>query len=159
MITMHPNASLISRFYTALGQRDAATMVSCYHPAVEFSDPVFPNLQGEDAKNMWQMLCERGRDLRVEFGDVEADDTGGTAHWEAWYTFSATGRRVHNRIDARFGFRDGKIIRHHDTFSFPAWAAQALGPVGVLLGWSGMLKRRVRSQAAKALRAYGGKGG
>lgn len=154
MITMHPNASLISRFYTALGQGNAATMVSCYDPAVQFSDPVFPDLQGEDAKNMWRMLCERGKDLRVEFRDVEADDTSGTAHWEAWYTFSATGRKVHNRIAAQFEFRNGRIIRHRDAFSFQRWAAQALGPVGVLLGWTGVLKKRVRNQAASALRAY-----
>ncbi len=105
-------------------------MAACYHPAVTFSDEVFSDLEGARAAGMWRMLCERGKDLRVEFRDIEADDSAGRAHWEAWYTFSPTGRQVHNRIEAEFEFRDGKIIRHRDRFSFWNWARQSLGPRG-----------------------------
>ena len=112
--------------------------------SVKFSDEVFVDLEGERAAGMWRMLCERGKDLKIEFSDIEADDSTGRAHWEAWYTFSSTRRPVHNRIDARFEFKDGKIIRHRDSFDFWAWARQALGPIGVLLGWSGFLRNRVR---------------
>ena len=151
---MHPNAELIRKFYTAFAKRDASAMTACYHPAVQFSDAVFTNLEGARANAMWQMLCERGKDLKIEFRDIDADDTTGRAHWEAWYTFSATRRPVHNKIDARFEFKDGKIIRHRDSFSFWAWASQALGPTGLLLGWSPIVKNRVRSQAAKNLEAF-----
>jgi ketosteroid isomerase-like protein len=151
---MHPNAQLIHKFYTAFSKRDAREMAACYHPSVRFSDEVFTDLQGAWANAMWQMLCERGKDLKIEFRDIVADDAGGRAHWEAWYTFSATRRPVHNKIDARFEFEDGKIIRHRDSFSFWAWASQALGPTGVLLGWSPFVKNRVRSQAAKSLDAF-----
>jgi hypothetical protein len=129
-------------------------MAACYHEAVTFSDEVFPDLEGSRATGMWQMLCERGKDLRVEFRDIEADQFTGRAHWEAWYTFSASGRPVHNKIDARFEFRDGQIIRHRDSFDFRAWASQALGPIGSLLGWSGFLRQRVQSQAARSLDAF-----
>ncbi|MGZ3331148.1 MAG: nuclear transport factor 2 family protein [Gemmatimonadaceae bacterium] len=152
--TMHRNAELIRDFYTCLGNRDARGMAACYHPDVNFSDEVFTNLEGAQAKAMWHMLCERGKDLKIEFRDIKADDSKGTAHWEASYTFSPTGRQVHNKIDARFEFRDGKIFRHRDTFDFQDWAAQALGPKGRLLGWSGFLKKRVRAQAAKSLAAF-----
>jgi ketosteroid isomerase-like protein len=151
---MHPNAELIRKFYTSFENRDARGMAGCYHSAVKFSDEVFTDLEGARATGMWQMLCERAKDLRVEFRDIEADDSVGRAHWEAWYTFSATGRRVHNKIDARFEFRDGKIIRHHDVFDFWAWASQALGPMGRLFGWSSLLKNRVRSRAANGLAAF-----
>jgi len=151
---MHHNAELIRRFYTSFGNRDARGMAACYHPSVNFSDEVFIDLHGAQASGMWQMLCERAKDLKVEFRDIEADESAGRAHWEAWYTFSPTGRRVHNRIDARFGFRDGKIIRHRDSFDFWAWASQALGPRGRLLGWSSLVKNRVRSQAARNLAAF-----
>jgi hypothetical protein len=40
-------------------------MVACYAPDVEFSDPVFPRLRGEEARAMWRMPVERGQDLRV----------------------------------------------------------------------------------------------
>ena len=151
---MHPNAELIRKFYTSFGNRDPRGMAACYHPDVQFSDEVFIKLDGARATGMWQMLCERGKDLRVEFSDIEADDSTGRAHWEAWYTFSATGRRVHNKIDASFRFQEGKIIRHRDTFDFWAWASQALGPTGRLFGWSGFLKNRVRSRASRTLAAF-----
>jgi ketosteroid isomerase-like protein len=151
---MHPNAELIRRFYTSFQNRDARGMAACYDPAVKFSDEVFTDLEGSQATGMWQMLCERGKDLRIEFRDIKADDTAGSAHWEAWYTFSATGRPVHNKIDARFEFRSGKIIRHRDSFNFWAWSSQALGWTGRLLGWSGFVRKRVRSQAAKSLASF-----
>lgn len=151
---MHRNAELIRTFYTCFGNRDARGMAACYHPSVRFSDEVFVDLDAAHAKAMWQMLCERGKDLKVEFRDVDADDVAGRAHWEAWYTFSATGRPVHNKIDARFEFRDGKIIRHRDSFSFWAWSSQALGLTGQLLGWSPLVKNRVRAQANKSLAAF-----
>lgn len=83
---MHPNADLLTRFYTALGNRDADVMVACYHPDVEFVD--------------------------------------------------------------------GRIIRYHDRFNFWRWATQALGPTGRLLGWTTLVKHRVRSQAAGGLDAF-----
>lgn len=153
-MAMHPNAELIAKFYTSFKNRDALGMAACYHPDVEFSDEVFPDLKGTRAGAMWQMLCERGKDLKIEFRDVVADDNTGRAHWEAWYTFSVTGRRVHNIIEARFEFHDGRIIRHRDTFDFWDWASQALGPKGWLLGWSSMVKKRVRAQAAENLEAF-----
>lgn len=147
----HPNAELIARFYAAFARRDAAAMAQCYHPAIHFSDPVFPDLQGPAAGAMWAMLCARGTDLRVEASGITADDAAGAARWDAWYTFSGTGRKVHNVIDARFEFRDGRIVRHVDRFSFWRWSRQALGPAGALLGWTTFLRAKVRAQAAHGL--------
>ena len=47
----------------------------------------------------------------------------GSAHWEADYTFSATKRKVHNVVDARFELRDGLIVKHTDVFDFGAGGA------------------------------------
>lgn len=151
---MHPNAQRIEKFYEAFGRRDAAAMIACYHPDVEFSDPVFGELRGARAGAMWQMLCARAKDLRVEARDVGADDRLGQAHWDAWYTFSATGRQVHNSIDAEFEFRDGLIIRHHDHFDLWRWSRQALGLTGVLLGWSSVVREKVKRRAATGLEQF-----
>ena len=59
-----------------------------------------------------------------------------------------------NRIEAKFAFRDGLIVRHYDRFSFWTWAGQALGPAGKALGWFVPLKWKVRKDAARALAAY-----
>jgi ketosteroid isomerase-like protein len=151
---MNANEETIRRFYSAFQKRDAAGMVACYAPDVQFSDPVFPDLKGERAIAMWRMLCERGKDLKIEFRDVHADDRAGSAHWEAWYSFSATGRQVHNIIDATFAFRDGKIVSHTDRFDLHRWAGLALGMPGKLLGWTPMLQNKVRAMAGKSLDDY-----
>jgi predicted solute-binding protein len=126
-------------------------MAAAYHRDIHFSDEVFTNLRGPQAAAMWRMLCDRAEDLQIEFSDIDADGRSGRAHWEAWYTFTTTGRKVHNVIEARFEFRDGRIVRHRDTFDFWRWSRQAIGPVGVLLGWTSFLKKRVRREAARNL--------
>ena len=141
---MHPNATLIERFYAAFARRDWAGMAACYHPEVHFSDEAF-DLHGADAGMMWRMLCTNGKDLRLEVSGIAADEREGRAHWDARYTFSATGRAVLNRIDARFEFRDGLIVRHVDHFDFWAWSRQALGAPGWLLGWTPLLRAKAVS--------------
>ena len=154
---MTTNQSLIENFYTAFQQRDHAGMIACYHPEIHFSDPVFTDLHGSQAKAMWHMLCERGKDLAVVFSDVvataSADEGNGRAHWEATYTFS-TGRKVHNIIDAAFTFQDGLIIRHQDSFDLWRWTRMALGPMGLFLGWTPLVHKRVRETAVTSLNAF-----
>lgn len=149
-----PNARLIERFYGAFGRRDVDAMLSCYHPQVVFSDPVFGTLAAAETGAMWRMLNGRARDLRIECRDVRANESNGRAHWEAWYTFAATGRPVHNRIDAEFQFADALIVRHVDRFSLWRWAAMALGAKGALLGWVPSVRGAIRAQAARGLAAF-----
>lgn len=151
---MHAHAALITRFYDAFARRDAAGMAACYHPEVRFSDPAFPDLRGPEAAAMWAMLVSRGKDLKVTASDISADDLSGKAHWDAHYTFSQTGRKVLNRIDARFKFADGLIIEHLDHFSFARWSRQALGLPGLLLGHTGFLQRKVQAKAAAGLQSW-----
>lgn len=151
---MHPNAQLIERFYTAFKRRDPDGMVACYHPEVMFSDPVFTDLRGPRAGAMWRMLNARAKSIEVSFRDVSADDKTGRAHWEAIYPFSQTGRLVHNRIDATFGFRDGKIVLHHDAFDLWRWTRMALGAKGIFLGWLPPVQRAIRAKAAEGLDAF-----
>ncbi len=147
------NRELISRLYVALDRKDGETMARCYHPQASFRDPVF-TLEGESVGDMWRMLTARASDLRAESHEVVADADSGSCRWEARYTFSGTGRAVHNRIQARFRFREGLIIEHVDQFDLWRWAAQALGPVGKLLGWSPMVRGKIRRQAAANLAAF-----
>jgi ketosteroid isomerase-like protein len=148
--------SVIKQFYDAFARHDAEAMVALYHDDVVFHDPVFLELRGERARGMWRMLVSRATDLVVE-ATVGAD--GLSAHWEATYTFTATGRKVHNVIDATFELDGGKIRRHTDRFGLWRWARQALGPSGVLLGWSPIVQGPIRRGAAKSLDAYLAKSG
>lgn len=77
-----------------------------------------------------------GRSRRAR---TAADDLHGTAHWRAYCPFTETGRPV---------------TEHCDRFSFHAWSRQALGPVGLLLGWTPLLRAAIRKKAAARLAEY-----
>lgn len=151
---MHPNEELIKRFYSAFAAKDHETMAGCYADDARFSDPVFRDLDADQARAMWRMFCTSGNDLDLTFGDVAADDNRGSATWEAIYAFPKTGRRVHNKITASFTFRDGRIVRHSDSFDLYRWTRMALGPLGVALGWSPIVQNQVRSQAMAQLQRF-----
>ena len=148
------NTALIERFYAAFAARDGAAMAACYSQEVTFDDPVFPGLRGEDAGGMWKYLTGRAADMTVELREHDADSVRGSAHWVAHYTFSQTGRHVVNDVHAEFRFRDGLIVEHRDHFNFHRWASQSLGPTGLLLGWTPMLRATVRRQARAGLEKF-----
>ena len=145
-----PNEDLIERLYGAFARRDGEDMAACYAPGARFSDPVFTDLKDEEPGAMWRMLTGRANDLTVKLSERQADDVRGTAHWLADYTFR-TGRRVHNDVHAEFRFQHGLIVEHRDRFSFYAWARQALGPVGLALGWTPVLRAKVQREARAGL--------
>ncbi|EUC18983.1 nuclear transport factor 2 family protein [Paraburkholderia hospita] len=150
----HPNAALIERFYEAFQRRDVDAMAACYAPDVTFSDPVFVELHGGEVTDMWRMLVSRAQKFTLAFSHVVADGDSGSAHWVASYVFSQTGRTVVNQIDARFVFRDGLIVEHHDRFDLWRWASQALGAKGALLGWTPFVQNTIRAQAKRGLAAF-----
>ena len=151
---MNANEALITKFYTAFQNKDASTMQECYSDQATFSDAAFVGLNAKEVRAMWAMLIKGGKDMRVEFSNVRADERGATAHWDAYYIFSATGRKVLNQIDASFIIENGKIVKHTDHFDFYTWSKQALGLPGLLLGWTSFLKNKVRKQASAKLAAY-----
>ena len=103
---------------------------------------------------MWQMLCAAGKDLSINFGNIDTYEDEGWANWEADYTFSQTGRKVHNEIEAKFKFKDGLIVEHSDDFNLKKWASQALGFKGMLLGGTSFFKKKLRQQVNKKLDRY-----
>jgi ketosteroid isomerase-like protein len=149
------SSDTIVRFYDAFARRDGEAMAACYAPGASFSDPVFKDLTGAEVGAMWQMLTSSGQDLAVQLVEHRTESDTGTAHWLADYTFSRTGRRVHNDVHATFRFSDaGLITEHRDSFNLYAWAKQALGPVGSMLGWAPPFQAQVRSGAATTLATY-----
>ena len=146
----------IERFYRAFAQLDAETMAACYAADATFDDEAFSLRGAREVGGMWRMLCEGTKakapgDWKLVYSQV----TDRSAHWDANYRFTATGRLVLNRIDSVFEFdANGLITRQRDTFDFWAWSRQALGTPGLLLGWSPLLRKKVRATAAANLQRY-----
>ncbi|WAC41534.1 nuclear transport factor 2 family protein [Pedobacter sp. SL55] len=146
---MTANEQLIHQFYTAFQQKDYKTMQDSYAENAVFNDSVFRNLDAKQTRAMWQMLISRSGDMTLTFGNIRAAGNKVTAYWEAHYTFTATGKKVINKINAEFEIEDGKIVKHTDSFDFYKWAKQAFGAGGFLLGWTNSFKEKVRQTAKK----------
>ncbi len=112
-------------------------MAGCYAPGSHFSDPVFQDLRDGEPGAMWRMLTGGSTDLTIELLEHEADDDSGS-------------------VKARFRFSDGLIVEHRDEFDFYRWTRQALGPTGLLLGWSPLVQGKVRKQARARLDEFMG---
>lgn len=145
---------LIKTFYTNFQQRNWKGMLEAYHPDIFFYDPVFGNLEGPQVAAMWEMLLSSARELEMQFAGITVSDGYGSCQWTATYLFTATGRKVVNKGKALFTFSEGKIVEHHDDFSFWKWSAQALGWSGLLFGWTSVLQNKVRRQARGKLERF-----
>ena len=132
----HPNGELLQRLFTSLNQHDHQTMADCYHADATFRDIAFDLRGSKLIHAMWHMISKT--DIRASFDLIEVDDRVGHVNLIDDYTFSSTGRPVHNVIDSHFRLRDGLIIEHQDSCDARIWAAMALG------GVSGFLAGRVR---------------
>jgi len=106
---------LVGDFYAAFARRDHAAMAAMYAPGARFSDPVFGSLQGAEVGAMWRMLCEAPTDLRIDAHDITARGDRAAATWEAWYTLTETGRRVHNVVEAHMILAGGRARRRLDA--------------------------------------------
>lgn len=146
----------IEKFYQSFQNFDAESMIACYHQEITFEDPAFGVLKGEKAKNMWRMLCKSLKEQKgeIRFSNIVSDNNTGTANWEAYYTFSITGKKIHNIIKSEFEFKDGLIIKHTDTFDLYKWSKQALGFKGVLIGWTPFFKKKLNIQTNRLLSQF-----
>lgn len=142
------------QFYRAFAARDWRTVGALYADDAVFNDPAFANLNAPQVRAMWRMLLERGKDMTVQFEVHQDTPQHARVTWTATYTFTQTGRRVVNVISADMQLRDGRIVRHTDTFDFHRWSAQALGPIGRLLGWTSWLRAKVSGKAMASLRQF-----
>ena len=149
----HPNDELIERFYAAFAERRGDPMAACYAPDAHFSDPVFPDLNGDEPGRMWRMLLDAG-EPRIELVEHEAGEGRGSARWQAHYVFGETGRPVFNDIRATFRFEDGLIAEHRDEFDVHKWSRQALGLPGLLLGWTPIIRNAVQKKAGARLAEF-----
>ena len=149
------NAATMQDFYDAFARGDGDAMAALYHPDAVFHDAAFGELKGKEIGAMWKMLA--ASKPKVVASNIKGDAEGASGHWDADYKFPGTGRDVHNSIDARFEMKDGKILRHQDTFDFQKWALQALpvldklGGLGRFIAGSDLVQGTVRHFAGRGL--------
>ncbi len=151
---MNNNEQLIDTFYKAFANLDYTKMQNSYAANPVFNDTVFGVIEGDAVKAMWEMLCKNARDFSLEYSDIECDGEYGTCNWVAKYTFSKTGKRVINKVKAHMRIENGKITEHTDEFDIYKWSRQALGLPGIVLGWSGYLKTKIRNDARLKLNNF-----
>jgi len=146
------NTELIEKFYTSFKEGNVKGMTACYHENVIFQDAAFGTLKGERAFKMWEMLLSgKTESVKISFNKIEATIESGRANWIAEYHYGKKKRKVINNVEANFKFKDGKIIEHKDTFNLWKWTRQAMGPIGLLLGWTPFMKNKIQLTTNKKL--------
>jgi ketosteroid isomerase-like protein len=149
--------ALVECFYESFGRLDSEAMLACLHPEITFSDPLFPNLRKDQVFAMWRMLiasaARHPEDFKLSYEFVFLEERKAQVHWQAQYRYGGR-RKVHNKVLATLTFWDGKIVRHVDGFNFYNWGRQALGPLGLLMGWSAKFRASVQVAAKKQLSVY-----
>ncbi len=148
------NEQLLKDYYTAFQNRDAQSMASYYHEQAQFDDPAFGKLNRDEVALMWQMLCRSSKDLRVKFQLKHVDETSARVDWEAFYSYGKSKRKVHNQVKASFKFQDDKILYHNDLFSLWKWARQAMGSIGLFIGWTKFFRNRLQQQSNDMLQRF-----
>ncbi len=85
---------------------------------------------------MWRMLTSRAEDLHIELVECDAAEESGVAHWLADYTFTQTGRPVHNDVRARFRFLTSPVMAALGRWSYGIfiWHLAVLAVVFPVLG-------------------------
>jgi ketosteroid isomerase-like protein len=154
MNTSSEHQKLIEKFYTAFLKKDFRAMTECYHTDIEFEDPVFGKLKGKDASKMWEMLLTRSKDLTVTFSNATANGQKGSVNWVAHYTFTRTGNKVINNIQASFEFKEGKIHKHKDSFNLTTWFVSAFGWKGYLFIALPFLRKKFQERARQMVRRF-----
>jgi len=146
---------LINKFYSSFQKLDHRGMNGCYSDDIVFFDPAFGLLKGDEVKAMWEMLCTNAKDFSLTYSNIQhLDEEYSTCDWVATYTFSKTGKKVVNKIEANMRFADGRIAEHSDAFSLHKWSSQALGFSGWLLGWNRFFQRKIQNGARKNLAKF-----
>lgn len=65
---MTANQNTIIKFYTALANANATEICECYHPNIQFRDPIFGLLKGNDVCQMWKMLIKKSQgNLKIDY--------------------------------------------------------------------------------------------
>jgi uncharacterized protein len=130
---MESNRALLEKLYNGLERHDHDAMADCYHPDATFADIAFDLRGREQIHAMWHMIAES--DLESTYSIESCNARDGVVGWIADYTFTDTGRRVHNVLRSRLVLNDGLIVEHRDDSDPWKWGLQALGPVKGPLAW------------------------
>jgi ketosteroid isomerase-like protein len=76
---MTENEKIVTKFYDAFANADASKMCEYYHPDIEFRDPIFGSLKGNDACQMWEMLIARSNEnIKIKLSEVKSNEYHGT---------------------------------------------------------------------------------
>jgi SnoaL-like domain len=131
---MHKNTGVVlEKFYKGVENHDHLAIAACYQSNGTFKDIAF-ELEGKKMiQAMWHMIAKT--DLTISYEIKDTDENNGTALWTADYTFTDTGRKVHNELESNFRFSDGLILSQVDDCDPWNWGMQALGPAKGFLSW------------------------
>ncbi|RKR82268.1 SnoaL-like protein [Mucilaginibacter gracilis] len=150
---MYSNEKLILDFYDNLRKGDVKKIGNFYAKNATFRDPIFISLNASQASAMWAMVVKE-KDFQIDIKKIDISDRFLTADCTLIWTCE-NGKKVLNDITSRFAFNtDGKILLHSNHFDVYKLVKQTTGTIGVLFGWTKVLRNRTRRLAAEKLNYF-----
>lgn len=155
------NKEIVEGFLGSYQKHDFPAMHNTLHPDVTFSDFAF-DISGREVQAMWHWFCvpygPRKEPVEVpEFELLKSDNESVLAKYRVRYLYGEKQRPVDYFIDARFKFRNDKIVEQRDTFSNISeyeFAKMAFGFPLALLAPTPILRASVRKKAGEKLRQF-----
>ncbi|KAJ7171249.1 hypothetical protein C8R46DRAFT_1190645 [Mycena filopes] len=125
-------ADVARAFLTAYSNMDFDALAALTTDDFTFSDSAYPLIEGDVARGMyrWFIHDQEKTQMKVIIHDVQPSPTDANtaiATFTDDYLFS--GNHVINNITSTMVVSGGQLVSEVDSYSFAAWAEQALGPV------------------------------
>ncbi len=122
---------------------------SCYHEAITYSSPLFPDLRREMVMDAWDLVFDGMESLSLEHQFNFADERKAQIAWRC--TYLRGDRRVVLPGLSTLSLWDDKIVRQVDEWEFPAWSRRQLGVKAWPFSWSKRFQRHCQDTAIAAV--------
>jgi hypothetical protein len=145
---------LVERFFNAFGNGDWRTMARCYHDKASFTDPIFPDLRGEQIVYYWHQWFKENEGIKLNYSQLFADERKAQVQWNVRYTYQ--GRAVKHDATSTLAIWDDQIVRHVDEFALGGYLRQREGLLTGLLSGIPLVHQRVQRSARSRLDKHAG---
>ncbi|AVN64236.1 MULTISPECIES: nuclear transport factor 2 family protein [Mesoplasma] len=143
---------ILKDFYDAFTKGDFKKMNSLYDESIVFNDPIFKDLNNKQVTTMWKSLLSNKKESKFEVSyELLNENDYLFVTWTATYLFGPKRRKVTNIVDSRMEVKDGKIIKHTDSFNFKKWAKQSIGGPAFIFGNQKWFKNKVSKAAIEKI--------
>jgi SnoaL-like domain len=144
-----PSMDAVQSLLEAVMSLNRERVRACYHEAISYSSPLFPDLRREMVMDAWDLILDGMETLSIEHEFNFADERKAQISWRC--TYQRGSRKVVVPGLSTLSLWDDKIVRQVDEWAFPSWSRRQLGIKVWPFAWSKRFQRHCQDTAVAAL--------